>query len=486
MPIDLPQSSENQRIDSWKEIAAFFGRDERTVKRWEGQRGLPVHRVPGGRGTVYAFTRELTAWLRSSQQNLSQETPLSDDSDSKAHLAYVPEVPSADPIASSTAPPAAVAPQLVSTRWKPWMVAAAVASLAVVILTVGPGLSQVRAVLGRSFPNISEHAPSVSRANAEDLYMRGRYYWNKRTPESLTLALDDFTKATQLDPSYALAYAGQADCYNLLREYTSMPPSQAFPLAIAAANKAATLDDRLPEAHRALGFSYFWWNWDIAGGEREFRRAITLNPKDVEAHHWYATALMTVARYPEAVAEIEEARKLDPASSSVAADRATILYAAGREEEAIQLLLELEKSEPTFLSPYVYLRNAYFDRKEYVKSFDQAEVAARLTHDDKALAAIKASRVRLQEGGERAMLLGRLAEQIEQFHQGNGKALDVAETYALLGQNAEAMEYLEKAYQRHEYELITAGYWQGFDGLRSEAGFQDLLKRIGLSSAPRS
>src|SRR5450755_3270608 len=202
MPIDLPQSNESRRIDSWKEIAAFFGRDERTVKRWEGQRGLPVHRVPGGRGTVYAFTQELTAWLRSSQQNLTQEAALADEPDSKSHVALsalaVPDasLSSEAAFASSAPRPVAAPPEAVSTKWKPWLIGGTVAGLIVIALTVGPGLSQVRAVLGRSFPIISERTPSVSRANAEDLYMRGRYYWNKRTPESLTLALDDFTKAT--------------------------------------------------------------------------------------------------------------------------------------------------------------------------------------------------------------------------------------------------------------------------------------------------
>ena len=500
MPTELPQSNDSQRIDSWKEIAAFFGRDERTVKRWEGQRGLPVHRVPGGRGTVYAFTEELTAWLRSSQEREAQSAAVTVPTSNEANLPN-PNVPGLPPSprrplpdvsgsrggiteAANIAPPPLVTVAGRDLRnLRIWLILGAALSLVAVALVLIPGVSRVRALLGKVFPGVSEPAEIAPRKEAEDLYMQGRYHWNKRTPEGLTVALDDFTKAATIDPKYALAYAGQADCYNLLREYTSMPPSQAFPLAIAAATKAVTLNNNLSEAHRALGFAYFYWNWDVAGGEREFRRALALNPKDAEAHHWYATALNSVGRNPEAIAEIEQARKLDPASSSIAADRATVLFSAGREDEAIQTLLELEKSEPNFFSPYIYLRNEYFERREYARSFDQGEMAAHMAHDEKGLAAIQVSRERLKNGGEDALLEGRLADQIAEFRLGNAKAIDVAQTCALLGRNKEAMEYLEKAYQRHEYELITIGFWKGFDSLRLQPEFQELMHRLGISNA---
>lgn len=477
MTIDLPKNSQGQRIDSWKEIAAFFGRDERTVKRWESQRGLPVHRVPGGgRGTVYAFTEELTAWLRSSQQRESHETTVLSTPGGNAtvpsSLTEIPQVPDVSQ--------PAVLPVALPGNPKPWWILGAALAVIAVALLAFPRFFQLRSVQGRVMPSIARRTAVAPRKEAEDLYLQGRYYWNKRTPDSLTLALDDFTKASQLDPNYALAYAGQADCYNLLREYTSMPASQAFPLAISAAKKAVELDDRLPEGHRALGFAYFYWNWDLAGGELEFRRAISLNPNDVEAHHWYATALMSALRYPEALAEIEEARQLDPASSSIAADRAVILFSSGQQDEAMRVLLALEKSEPNFLSPYTYLGAEYFERKEYLKSFEQSERAAQLSHDQKTIAAIASAKQHLQAGGETAMLEGMLADQIQDFKQGNTQAVDVAKTYALLGKNKEALEYLEKAYQRHEYELITVGDYPAFRNLRQDPQFQELLHRLGL------
>jgi tetratricopeptide (TPR) repeat protein len=504
MTTDASNTPQGQRIDSWKEIAAFFGRDERTVKRWETLRGLPVHRVPGGaRGSVYAYSEELTAWLRSSEQRDSGEVavaptiPNTPDNTITEHSSENAQNKTSEPIAyrqvTPVAPPTflagspntftatlpSVKPPFTSAnvRW----IAAFVLAMLTASLLVFPRYFELRSVQGRVLPAVTRRTESAKHAQAQDLYLQGRYYWNKRTPDGLTVALDEFTKATQLDPNYALAYAGQADCYNLLREYTSMPPSQAFPLAISAAKKSLELDDMLPEGHRALGFAYFYWNWDLAGGEREFRRAIALNPNDVEAHHWYATALVSTMRYPEALAEIEIARQLDPSSPSITADRAVILSSNGRQDEGIAVLLALEKSDPEFLSPYTYLGEVYFGRKEYLKSFEQSERAAQLSHDQKALAAVAAARQQFLAGGEPAMLQQMLSDRIQGYKQGNTRALDVASTYALLNQNKEAFEYLEKAYQLHEYELLTIGDAQAFQHLRTDPHFQELMHRLGLA-----
>ena len=203
MTIDLPKNSQGQRIDSWKEIAAFFGRDERTVKRWESQRGLPVHRVPGGgRGTVYAFTEELTAWLRSSQQRESHETTVLSTPGGNAtvpsSLTEIPQVPDVSQ--------PAVLPVALPGNPKPWWILGAALAVIAVALLAFPRFFQLRSVQGRVMPSIARRTAVAPRKEAEDLYLQGRYYWNKRTPDSLTLALDDFTKASQLDPNYALAY----------------------------------------------------------------------------------------------------------------------------------------------------------------------------------------------------------------------------------------------------------------------------------------
>src|ERR1019366_4026317 len=158
----------------------------------------------------------------------------------------------------------------------------------------------------RATPQASEAADGANvDPEAQDLYLKGRYYWDKRTPDDLNKAVDFFTQASIRDPNYAQAYVGLADCYNLLREYAAMTPEEAYPRALAAAKTAVELDDSSAEAHNSLAFVTFYWNWDVAGAEREFRRALELNPTYVVAHHWYATFLMTIGRLPEALEQID-------------------------------------------------------------------------------------------------------------------------------------------------------------------------------------
>lgn len=475
MPNELPQKPGNERLDSWKEIAGFFARDERTVKRWEKERGLPVHRVPGGgRGTVFAFTEELSAWLRSSQM-AGSSVALSDSGRVVAALHRADETTT---IAPAAQPGTSWMSDNAVRRWG----LLTFALLAIFLGIYGLGrFIQIRSVQGHVLPNISFSRSASSRHEAEDLYLKGRYHWNKRTAVDLTQAADYFSAAAQRDPSYAAAYAGLADSYNLLREYSSMPASQAFPLALAAGQKAVQLDDSLAEGHRALAFTKFHWQWDIQGGEREFRRAIELNPNDAVAHHWYATALLALPRYPEAISEIETARALDPGSRSIAADRAQIFYSSGREQEALEILQDLEKSDPDFLSPHAYLSRIYADRKDYMKSLDEREILAKMSRDERELAEIAVSRQRLKTGGESAYLEGLLADELQDFNQGRGDALAVADTCALFGRKKETLEFLEKAYQRHEYGLLYLRNNKHYAFLADDPAYQNLLQRIDQS-----
>ena len=225
--------------------------------------------------------------------------------------------------------------------------------------------------LGRPLGRCSVKASTLPRASsapglahpaanreAEEFYLKGRYYWEKRTPESLTKAVDSFTQAIVHDPNYAQAYVGLADCYNLLREYTVMPSSEAYPRALAAAKKAVELDAQSSEAHASLAFVSFFGMWDVTTADREFRRAIELDPNNAVAHHWYATYLMCLNRYPESLAELERARELDPASKSVLADKGMLLFNAGQRREGIATLKQMEDNEPDFISPHRFLRRS--------------------------------------------------------------------------------------------------------------------------------
>jgi Tfp pilus assembly protein PilF len=193
---------------------------------------------------------------------------------------------------------------------------AAVLVAALLAVTVVRRASSARAV--RTTPAaLRHHTPDPE---AEQLYLKGIYYWQKRTPETLNQAVDYFTQAVVRDPQYAEAYVGLADCYNLLREYSVMPPSEAYPRAMAAAKRAIALDDSLSGAHSSMAFVDFYWSWDVASAQHEFERAIELDPKSVIAHHWYATFLLALASFPQSLEEIEKAQQLDPESNAILAD----------------------------------------------------------------------------------------------------------------------------------------------------------------------
>src|ERR1700691_2689528 len=230
-PINRRQES-NRRLDSCKEIAAFLDCGERTVKRWETERGLPVHRMPGsGRGRVSAYTAELSRWLEAGgpDQAVTEES------------SPAPGLPVASSLQTDGQPPvlpAAAPAQDARPRRSGWWLAALVLSLCPAPLFL---LLDRRRKPNRSRMQAAGMRPA--KQGAEDLYLQGRFYWNKRTPESLRTAVDYFAQAIVRDPNYALAYVGLADCYNLLREFSVMPANDAYPKALDAARRAVQLDD---------------------------------------------------------------------------------------------------------------------------------------------------------------------------------------------------------------------------------------------------
>ena len=476
-----------KRLDSWKEIAVFFGRNERTVNRWEKERALPVHRMPGGeRGRVFAYVEELTAWLQSADFQEEHDATTSPDTEptTAAAKSKLKDLSTLGLPPEPGPPPAPLSASTSSWFRRHSAALGAIALLGLVLLCLAVYQEAARSSSARPGAVASANAASPARAEAEELYLQGRYHWDKRTGPDLTQSLDDFTRATQIDPTFAKGYAGIADTYNLLREYTDMPGSQAFPLAIANAKKAVALDDSLAEGHRALAFADFYWNWDGPGSEREFRRAIALDPKDAEAHHWYATSLSAMSRHPEALAEIEVARKLNPASSSIAADRAQLLANAGQTDQAIAVLQELENADPSFHSSHAYLAGIYFSQRQFDPWLDEREKIAVLCHDQRSLDQVAELRAQLHSGGPQPMLELLLQDQRQDYREGRTGAFMIADTLAILGRNKEAIDYLEKAYQRHEYVLMSMGTWGSFRTLHGDPKFENLLRRVQWQPQP--
>ncbi len=315
---------------------------------------------------------------------------------------------------------------------------------------------------------------------AEDFYLKGRFFWNERTPESLNRAVDAFTQAIVHDPGYAPAYVGLADSYNLLREYSVLPAAEAYSRALAAAKKAVELDDNSSEAHASLGFVAYNGMWDAATADREFRRAIELNPKNSSAHLWYATMLASLGRYPEALQEVESAQALDPASRAVLADKGRILWVAGHGDEAIALLQQMEADEPKFISPHRYLRFAYLESLDYPNYLKELKLESSLTKDPSQIAIADAAAKGFESGGEKGLLASLLREQQVLYKAGKLSAYFIAETYARSGDKPAAMQYLEAAGKQRAEGLNDVATDSAFKNMHGDPAFREFVAKMGL------
>jgi DNA-binding winged helix-turn-helix (wHTH) protein/Tfp pilus assembly protein PilF len=332
----------------------------------------------------------------------------------------------------------------------------------------------------KSAPTSVRNPHSPANREAEDFYLKGRFYWNKRTPESLNQAVDAFSQAIARDPNYANAYVGLADCYNLLREFSAMPASEAYFKAFAAAKKAVELDPQSADAHASLAFVTFWGMWDAQDAEKEFRRAIELDPSNAKARHWFATYLHARGRADEALAEIELARKLDPHSPSILADNGELLWSAGHHDQALQVLTQLEAAEPDFVSPHRYLQFAYFDTNDYPHYLAELKRAAQLTNNAAQLSEEEAAAKGFAEAGERGLHEAQLAERVKLYQQGKLSAYYVAQSDARLGHSAEAIKYLTMCVQSHDELSMNITEDQSFSSLHGDPAFAQLLAIVGL------
>jgi tetratricopeptide (TPR) repeat protein len=477
-PSSPQEEAASVRLDSWKEIAGYLGRGERTAKRWESERALPVHRLPGGgRGSVYAFAGELDEWLISAQggeQEAAGEASGAGETDAAAGP------PQPETMAGSVHLTASSETDRRPRRFRHLAVYAllpvglALAAVLLISVNGAHSFTAQRALPGRP----ASASLDAEKQIAHQLYLRGRYEWNKRTPDSLNRALDDFTQALVHDPGSAQTYVGLADTYNLLREYALMPENEAYSHAIAASKKAVELDDSLAEAHRALAFDKFYGNWDFSGGAKEFRRAIELNPRDPIAHLWLANAFAGPGWYPFCLREIDRAQELDPASPAILADKGAMLVGAGQTKEGLDLLKQVERTDPGFLSPHRYLANAYLTMRRYPDFLLESEKIAELTGDPVLKATNAAAREGFQRGGEHGLLLGLYAAQKKFYDQGKLAGALLAKTCVLLGKKEEALQLLEKDFDRHDGPFLNIHADGVLIALKDEPGYQQLLGKI--------
>jgi serine/threonine protein kinase/tetratricopeptide (TPR) repeat protein len=315
---------------------------------------------------------------------------------------------------------------------------------------------------------------------AYELYLKGRYSWNKRTVRDIEESISYFSQAIAKDPGYALAYSGLADAYGILTDYGGTP-SENFPKSNAAARKALALDATLARPHAILGYSEMEYDWDFAGGEAEFKKALELDPNDATAHQWYAEHIGSIGgREQEALTEANRAHQLDPLSPIISCVVGRVHYSARQYDEAIAICKKAANENPTFARPHFRLAYSYWAKRMYPQVIEEWKAFARLSDDQNESGFASG----LEQGFRSAGWKGALNKGIEarqaQRKTGYSSALKIAELYADLGDKDQAFRWLNTAYQERDPYLLGLKTNFLFDLIRSDPRFAELVRKVGL------
>ena len=312
---------------------------------------------------------------------------------------------------------------------------------------------------------------------AYQAYLKGRFHWNKRTPDGLQKALEYFEQAIEQDPDWPLGYVGQADTYLLLPEYSSIPSKEAIPKARASAVQALAIDESLAEAHATMALiaNNYDWNWPTA--EREFQRALTLDPNYATAHHWYAEHLIFVGRHDEAIKEIANAQDIDPLSPAINGALGWVYYVAGDFAEAETRLRETLEFSPDSVVAHQDLAVVLFLQGRIAEAISEAQEAVRLSDSpyfDALLGYMSAKAGRPEEARK---VLNELTARSTQQHIA---PTSFALVYAALGNGDQVFDWLEKAFLDHDVFLLYALVDPLMADFRNDPRFADLVRRVGL------
>jgi len=313
---------------------------------------------------------------------------------------------------------------------------------------------------------------------AYESYLKGRFFWNKRTADGLKVAAAYFNQAVEEDPSYPQDYSGLADTYALLGDwqYAVMTPKEALPKAKAAATKALELDNTLGEAHNSLAFCLDGFDWDFASADKEFLRAIELNPNYATAHHWYAWHLSLLGRNDQAISEMKKAKDLDPLSLIINADLAELFLIAHSYDESIQQSRRTIEMDDNFALAHNQLAQAYIQKQMFAEAVAELQKAIQISGGSPTFTANLARAYAAM--GRRKEAIELVDDLKKHANPGYSGASEIATVYVALGENDKAMTWLEKGYE----ERFNPGVLlrPGFDPIRSDPRFQNLLHRIGL------
>jgi TolB-like protein/DNA-binding winged helix-turn-helix (wHTH) protein len=326
--------------------------------------------------------------------------------------------------------------------------------------------------------------PRPPNPAAHELYLKGRYFWNKRDPAGFTKAAEYFQNAITVDPDYAAAYAGLADTYALSRSVGLLPTAEALPKAKAAAEKALQLDANLAEAHASLGQIAPFLGWDWSGAKYHYERAIELNPNYATAHHWYAEGyLLPVGELNQALSEMRTAQQLDPLSAAITCDLGKELYFARRYDEALVQFGRALELDPNFNGAHNWISDTLLEQKKYPEAAVELEKTRPFREE----------RVYLRQTAYLDARAGRRSEAraalAKSLRLSQGKPLSnggLALVYAALGDKNQAFSWLEKSYAENSAFLTSLKYWTVFDSLRSDQRYADLLRKIRLPQESQS
>lgn len=319
----------------------------------------------------------------------------------------------------------------------------------------------------------------TENSTAYQLYLEGRYFWNKRTSEDTTKAIKYFGQAIDVDSRYALAYSGLADSYNMMGYWNLTPPREAFPRAKEAAIKALEIDDTLAEAHASLAYAELEYDWDPARAESGYKRAIELNTNYVTAHQWYAEYLAVTGRPREAEAEAERARQIEPLSMPVRMFIASQAYEGDRDfDRAIGQLLQMIEIDPGFTPAYHLLGTCYMEK-------GMNDQAVEVWLKGAALGGTPPGTVgRLRKAYGESGMAGYLRQEAVSLEEESKRRyvspVFVAMDFALLGEKERAFEWLDKAYEERSGWLLELKFDPVWDNLRADPRFNGLLARVSL------
>jgi Flp pilus assembly protein TadD len=317
----------------------------------------------------------------------------------------------------------------------------------------------------------------TTNAEVYQFYLRGRFFWNKRTADGIRKAMEQFQQAIDRDPNYALGHVGLADCYLTLEEYAGVPASETLPKARAAADRALQIDDSLAEAHASSAVTYKkLWRW--AEAEQEYKRAISLNPNYSTVHHWFAIYFYTRGQFDDAMREIKRAQALDPLSAVISNNVSIVYLLKNDPSSAIEQCNRIIELDPGYPGAREQLGWAYLKQRRYEEATAEFQRAVELS--GRGSTYLSSLGYCYAVTGRRAEALAILKELEEGYARRKAIAKDLAGVYAGLGEKDQAFAWLERGFEQRSGELPYITTHFSFEDLRSDPRYSDLVRRMGL------